>query len=380
MRNDFKYMIKIALFTGTRAEYGLMRTLILNLIEDSQFDFNLLVSASHLNDKFGLTIKEIESDGIKTKYKLPISFDNPYELDMAYQTSETIKVISKTLLEINPEYLIVLGDRYETFAAATAAHLLGIKIIHLHGGETTLGAIDDKLRNAITQLSSIHFTSAEVHREKVQNMMQSKKNIYDVGPLSIDGLLNLKTISKGQFEKKTGFNFSKKNLLITYHPETIRDDLGISGLENLLNVLSKFNYNILFTSPNADKGSDIILDIIFKAVEEKKNNYFFIPSLGHHLYLNALLLFDCIVGNSSSGINEATLLKKNVLNIGNRQKGRHRFGYVIDVENDYDSIFNGIYNIDKSPNLKKYDIAEFKKNYISKSPSNKIINLIKNIL
>ena len=113
-----------------------------------------------------MTLKEIESDGIKIKYKLPISFDNPNELDMVYQTSETIKIISKTLLEINPEYLIVLGDRYETFAAATAAHLLGIKIIHLHGGETTLGAIDDKLRNAITQLSSIHFTSAEVHNKK----------------------------------------------------------------------------------------------------------------------------------------------------------------------------------------------------------------------
>lgn len=373
-------MKKISLFTGTRAEYGLMRNLILNLIEDSQFDFSLLVSAAHLNEKFGLTFKEIESDGIKTKYKLPISFDNPYELDMAYQTSETIRVISKTLLEINPEYLIVLGDRYETFAAATAAHLLGIKIIHLHGGETTIGAIDDKLRNAITQLSSIHFTSAEVHRQKVQNMIQSKKNIYNVGPLSIDGLLNLKTISKGEFEKKTGFNFSKNNLLITYHPETNKDDLGISGLENLLNVLCNFTFNILFTSPNADKGSDIILDIILKAIEERKNNYFYVPSLGHHLYLNALLLFDSIVGNSSSGINEAPLLKKNVLNIGNRQKGRHRFGKVIDVQNDYESIFNAIYTIDKMPYKEKYDIDEFKKNHITKSPTYKIINLIKDII
>ena len=303
-------MKKIALFTGTRAEYGLMKTLIINLIEDNQFDFNLLVSAAHLNDKFGLTIREIESDGIKIKYKLPISFDNPQELDMAYQTSETIKVISKTLLEIKPEYLIVLGDRYETFAAATAAHLLGIKIIHLHGGETTLGAIDDKLRNAITQLSSIHFTSAELHKQKVQNMVLSKNNIYNVGPLSIDGLLNLKTISKEQFEEKTGFNFSEINFLITYHPETIRDDFGISGLENLINVLSNFNVNVLFTAPNADKGSDVILDKILKAVKENNNNYFYIPSLGHHLYLNTLLLFDSIIGNSSSGIIEAPLLKK----------------------------------------------------------------------
>ena len=376
---NLKKMKRISLFTGTRAEYGLMRTLILNLIEDSQFDFNLLVSAAHLNNKYGLTIKEIESDGIKIKHKLPISFDNPHELDMAYQTSETIKVISKTLLEIKPEYLIVLGDRYETFAAATAAHLLGIKIIHLHGGETTLGAIDDKLRNAITQLSSIHFTSAEVHRQKVQNMILSKNNTYNVGPLSIDGLLNLQTISKEQFEAKTGFNFSNKNFLITYHPETIKDDLGIAGLENLLNVLTKFTCNILFTSPNADKGSDIILKKILKAVKENKNNYFFITSLGHHLYLNALLLFDCIIGNSSSGMIEAPLLKKNVINIGDRQKGRHRFGKVIDVKDDHKSILNAIYNIDKSPR-KKYDIEEFKKNYISKSPTYQIIDCLKNFL
>ena len=373
-------MKRIALFTGTRAEYGLMRTLILNLINDSQFDFNLLVSAAHLNNKFGLTFKEIESDGIKTKYKLPISFDNPDELDMAYQTSETIKIISKTLLEINPEYLIVLGDRYETFAAATAAHLLGIKIIHLHGGETTLGAIDDKLRNAITQLSSIHFTSSDVHRQKVQNMILSKKNTFNIGPLIIDGLLNLQTISKEQFEEKTGFNFSKKNFLITYHPETIKDDLGISGLENLLKVLSNFTCNILFTSPNADKGSDIILNRILNAVKENKNNYFYIPSLGQHLYLNALLLFDYVVGNSSSGIIEAPLLKTKVINIGSRQSGRYRFGRVIDVGNDYESIFNAIYNIDKSHQGKENDFREFKKNYITKSPSDKIVKFLKSIL
>ena len=164
-------MKKITLFTGTRAEYGLMRYLILNLINDDDFSFHLLVSGAHFSDKFGNTIEEIEHDGIKVFYKLPIELNNQYELDMSYQTADTIKVVSKTLIKIDPEYLIVLGDRFETFAAATAAHLLGIRIVHIHGGETTQGALDDKLRNAITQLSSIHFTSAEVHKQKVQNML-----------------------------------------------------------------------------------------------------------------------------------------------------------------------------------------------------------------
>ena len=369
-------MKRIALFTGTRAEYGLMRTLILKLIDNNKFDFNLLVSATHLNDGYGKTIKEIENDGVTFFHKLPIKFNNPSELDMPYQTADTIKVISKALNNIKPKYLILLGDRYETFAAASAAHLLGIKIIHLHGGETTLGAIDDKLRNAISQLSSIHFTSADIHKQKVQNMVLSKKNIFDIGPLVIDGLLNFEKISKKQFEDKTGFNFQEKNFLITYHPETLSNDLGISGLDNLLKALLNFKCNILFTSPNADKGSDIILDKIQSFVEKNKSNYFFVPSLGQILYLNALLFFDCIIGNSSSGIYEASLLKKSVINIGNRQKGRYRFGKVIDVKNDYASISHAIDQIFKFPKENQFNLEEFKKSYISKSPSDQIIQFL----
>ena len=373
-------MKRIALFTGTRAEYGLMRTLILNLINDSKFDFHLLVSATHLSNKFGKTIKEIELDGIKDFYKLPIELHNPYELDMPYQTADTIKIVSKSLIKIDPDYLIVLGDRYETFAAATAAHLLGIKIVHIHGGETTLGAIDDKLRNAITQLSSIHFTSAEVHKKKVQNMLLSKNNIYNIGPLVIDGLLNLEIISKELFQERTGFIFQENNFLITYHSETISEDLGISGLENLLNVLSKTKCNLLFTSPNADKGSEIIMEKILSFEKKYKNKCLFISSLGQELYLNALLLFDCIIGNSSSGINEAPLLKKNVINLGIRQKGRYRFGSVIDVKNDLKSISNAIHKICNLPKENLYEITEFKKSYISKSPSKQIIEFLKSIV
>ena len=369
-------MKRIALFTGTRAEYGLMRTLILKLIDNNKFDFNLLVSSTHLSERYGKTIKEIENDGVTFLHKLPIKFNNPRELDMSYQTADTIKVISKALNNIKPDYLILLGDRYETFAAASAAHLLGIKIVHLHGGETTLGAIDDKLRNAISQLSSIHFTSADIHKQKVQNMILSKKNIFDIGPLIIDGLLNFEKISKEQFEDKTGFNFQEKNFLITYHPETLSNDLGISGLDNLLKALLNFECNILFTSPNADKGSDIILDKIQNFVDKNKNNYFFVPSLGQILYLNALLLFDCIIGNSSSGINEACLLKKSVINIGNRQKGRYKFGQVIDAKSDYKSISRAIDQIFKFPKGNTFNLEEFKKSYISKSPSDKIIQFL----
>ncbi len=370
-------MKKISVFTGTRAEYGLMKNLIINLNKSKYFKLFLLVSSTHLNQKFGNTVDEIKEDNIPLDYLLPIEIKSSKKIDMANQTSETINIVSKALEKINPDFLIILGDRFETFAAATAAHILGIKIIHIHGGETTLGAIDNKLRNAITQLSAVHFTSAEIHKKKVIKMIGSKENIFNIGPIIIDGLLNLKNISKNQFQNMTGFKFSEKNFLITYHPETMAEDLGISCFESLLNIISEYNCNILFTSPNADAGSDLILQKIIDFVEKNKKNYFYVPSLGQQLYINALLLFDCIVGNSSSGITEAPLLNQRVVNIGERQKGRYRFGEVIDVSSDFKSLSNTFDEIFKLPKKEKFNYLNFKKKYINKSPTEQIIKFLK---
>lgn len=373
-------MKKITLFTGSRAEYGLMKTLIKKLNDDNYFEFNLLISASHLNRKFGNTIDEIKSDGISADLVLPIDIFTNKRSDMSSQTSEIIKQVSFSLERLNSDYLIILGDRFESFGAAAAAHLLGVENIHLHGGETSLGALDDKLRHAISQLSSIHFTSAEIHKNKVKQLLGSSKNVFNVGPMVIDGFLNLKLLSKKDFEKKTGFIFSKNNFLITFHSETLSTDFGISGLKNLLECLQNHDCNILFTAPNADVGSDLILNIIDNHINLKRNKSIFIPSLGQELYLNALLLFDCVMGNSSSGIVEAPLLGSKVLNIGERQKGRYRFGKVIDVENDYISISNAVDDILNKNKIKSFDFQEFKKSIKKKSPSKKIIEILKSNL
>ena len=275
-------------------------------------------------------IKEIKLDGLNPSFYIPVTI-NSNKGGMCLQTAETIKGISEVLIKLDPDYLIVLGDRFETFGAATAAHLLGIKIAHIHGGETTLGAIDDKLRHAISQLSTLHFTSALKHKEKVEKMGHKKKYVFNVGPMAIDGLLNMQKLNKEEFQKKTNFSFNKKNFLITYHPETISKDLGINLFKNLLSVLDKINCNILFTSPNADFGHEIILEEIKRYINKNNSSSIFIPSLGQELYLNALRLFDCVIGNSSSGIIEAALIGNPVINIGDRQKGRYRFGKVIDV-------------------------------------------------
>ncbi len=371
-------MQKISVFTGTRAEYGLMKTLIKKLENDVDIDFNLLISGTHLQKEYGNTKGEIEFDGIKKTQLFKIKKNLKSINQMSFQTGETIKLISQALDLFNPKYLIVLGDRYESFAAAVAAHLSNIKVVHLHGGEKTLGSMDNKLRNAISQLSTYHFTSAEIHKINVQNIIGSSENVYNTGPLVLDGLLNFKKFSKKEFEIKTKFVFSRINLLITFHPETLAKDFGVSALDKLLNILDAYDCNILFTAPNSDNGSKLIIDIIKKNIKKNKQNYFYIPSLGQELFLNALNLFDCILGNSSSGIIEAPFFKKTVLNIGDRQKGRYRFGPVIDVKNDHYAIHEAVKKIFNSITNKKDENFNFSKIYKNSSPSTRIIDILKN--
>ena len=370
--------IKIVVFTGTRSEYGLMRILIRKLHQDEKFDLFLIVSGTHFNLNFGETINEINEDFQERNRIIPIHLGNSEFEEMGFKTAEIMRSVTTVLKDLKPYYFVILGDRFESFGAASAAHLLGIKNVHLHGGETTLGAIDEKLRHAISQLSSIHFTSAEIHKSKVKKMLGSLSNVYNIGPLVIDGLKNLKRVSKKEFEKRTGFLFANINFLITFHPETLSNDFGITGLINLLKVLEKYDCNILFTAPNADNGSSKIRNIISAFVKNNPEKSLYIPSLGHEMYLNALHFFDYVMGNSSSGVIEAPLLKTKVLNIGERQKGRYRFGPVIDVTNDFESISDVIKEIFKSLS-KTSDINHFnfKQLNFEDSPSNQIINILK---
>ena len=370
--------IRIVVFTGSRSEYGLMKTLIRKINKDLDFDLFLIVSGTHFNSNFGETINEIFED-FEERNKI-ITIKNQYDEgdEMGFKTAEIIKSVTSVLKQINPEYFVVLGDRYESFGAASAAHFLGIKNVHLHGGETSLGAIDEKLRHAISQLSFYHFTSAEPHKKRVETIVGSLSNVYNVGPLVLDGLENLKIISKKEFEMKTGFVFSNINLLVTFHPETLSKDFGISGFKNLLKVLDKYDFRVLFTAPNSDRGYKLIIENIKSFIKKNPRKSVYIPSLGHDMYLNALHFFDYVIGNSSSGIIEAPLLKTKVLNIGDRQKGRYRFGPVIDVINDFDSISEAIKEMFKSLNKNSRDsLTDLKDLNFKDSPSNQIINILK---
>ena len=366
-------MTKIGVFSGNRAEYGLLKHLIKAINLDCNLELQLFLSGSHLSKLYGETINEVISDDIEPKALIPLSIDKNPPSTMSYLTGEMMIGFEKVLREFEPEILILLGDRYETFAAASTSHLMQIPIIHIHGGETTLGAVDDKLRHAISQLSTWHFTAAPAYKQKLISMGIEEKYIFQNGPMVIDGILNCKNISKIEFENKIKYKFSEKNLLVTYHPETLCSNYGLEGLEALLKGIKEVGCNVLFTSPNADQGGDIILKMIFEFVALDPNRYFFNYSLGQNNYINALKLFDGVAGNSSSGIIEAPLINIPVLNIGNRQAGRIRLGKVYDVPSNFTKVKRGLDIIfGDSEKFKKKDT----KIVNLKSPSLEIIKWI----
>ena len=333
--------VRICIFSGSRADYGLLKCLAREIKKERGFEVVIIASGSHLSKELGSTVKEIRVDNISKIEEIDIGIDENHEYDMGKLTGKAIEIYSERLVSLEIKYLIVLGDRYEALAVAVAAHFRRIKIIHLHGGETTEGALDDATRNAITQLSCIHFTSTDKHNSKVRRMVDESDHVKMVGPMCIDNIKNIEIIPNEQFENKTRYKFTNKNILMTFHPVTNEQGNGIDGLIELLGAIGKKEFskhNFLITSPNADSDGNKFLKIVDEFAETRDNVYR-VNSLGESLYLNALLKFDLVIGNSSSGIIEAPMMKIPVINVGNRQKGREEFGKVKNVDCDREKIF-----------------------------------------
>lgn len=333
---------RISVFTGSRAEYGLLRHLIAAIEADPDLALQLIVSGSHLSERGGRTVAEIKADGFHPAALVPLSLDiNPLPL-MAALSAEALAGMGQALERLQPHLLVLLGDRYEAFGAAAAAHLMSIPIAHLHGGESTAGAVDDRLRHAISQLSSWHFTAADPYRERVIAMGHPPERVWALGPMVLDGLLRAPTASRSAFEAATGFRFGHRNLLITYHPETLLPDRGVAGFEALLAALEQVPGHLLFTYPNADSGSEQLLPRLQDFVRRNPDRSWVLPSLGQKCYLAALQLFEAMAGNSSSGVIEAPLLEMPVLNVGDRQAGRLKYGCVHDVPATSTAIASGL--------------------------------------
>ena len=368
---------KVLIVTGSRAEFGLMRNLIKKLIKDDDIDLKLVVTGSHLSPLFGETINEIVEEGIEIYSKINLNLKNDSALDIAQATSIGINAFSKLFFNLNPELLIILGDRYEILSVVLPACYSNIPIAHIHGGEKTEGAFDDSIRHAITKFSHLHFVANKEYRNRVIQLGENPKRVFNVGGLGIDAIHNINFLSKRELIERLGIKIRKKNLIVTYHPETLDKKLSKKGIIELLKSLIRFkDISLIFTLPNADPDNKFIAEKISNFVKENPNAYLF-DSLGQLNYFSLIKICDGVIGNSSSGLLEVPSFKKATINIGNRQKGRLTAKSVINCEPKEEIITKSINEI-YSKKFQKV-LKEVKNPYGSKGASEQIIKIIKKI-
>lgn len=316
-------MKKICVVTGTRAEYGLLKPLLKRISEDKDFNLQLVVTGMHLSSEFGLTYKEIIKDKFEITEKVEMLLSSDTEVGISKSMGLAMISFSEVFERIKPDMLIVLGDRYEVFAVATVAMMARIPIAHLHGGETTEGATDEALRHSITKMSYLHFTSNDTYRNRVIQLGEEPSRVFNVGPIGAESIKTIDFIKKEKLEEDLGIKFNQKTALLTFHPTTLENNSSEEQFENILRALDEFdNLKIIFTKANSDANGRIINSMIDKYVLENPKKSVAFTSLGQLRYLSAMKYCDIVIGNSSSGIIEAPILKKPTVNIGDRQKGR----------------------------------------------------------
>lgn len=330
---------KVCIFTGTRAEYGLLKPLIDEVQQSSKLVLQLVVSGMHLSPEFGLTYKEIESDGVPIDAKVEMLLDSDTPTAIAKSTGLGMISYADVLERLNPDIVVVLGDRFEAFAFAYTAYLRRIPIAHLHGGEATYGLIDEGIRHSITKMSWWHFTSTEAYRKVVIQLGEDPERVYCVGALGLDNIRKMKLLEKEELEQALGFRFGERNFLVTFHPVTLEADTSERHFMTLLKVLERFpEIKLIFTKSNADTEGRRINRLIDQFVAQHPDRACAFASLGQLRYLSTLQFVDAVVGNSSSGIIEAPSFHIGTINIGDRQAGRIRAESVIDCEPTEESI------------------------------------------
>lgn len=367
---------KICVITGTRAEYGLLYWLIKALHEADEFELQLIVTGMHLSPEYGLTYREIEKDGFPIVKKIEILLSSDSTVGISKSMGLAMISFSEAYVELKPDLIIVLGDRFEIFSAVSAAMISKIPIAHCHGGESTEGLIDESIRHSITKMSHIHFTSTEAYKKRVIQLGERPESVHCVGALGIENINRLPLLNKEDFEKSIGFKLGPKNLIITYHPVTLEKSSAKFQFNNLLKALEDLkDFHFIFTKPNADMDGKIIGQLIDDFVKANDKKAISFISMGQLRYLSALKHVDGVIGNSSSGLLEAPSFNIGTINIGDRQKGRMKASSIIDCLPDYTSIRNALIHLES---------AEFKKNlknlvnpYGSENASNQIIEILK---
>lgn len=368
---------KICVVTGTRAEFGLLRWLMQEIQHEPELELQVLATGMHLSPEFGLTYREIEQAGfvINAKVEMLLSADTA----TAVTKSMGLGLISyaDAYERLAPDLIVVLGDRFEIFAATAAALIAGIPVAHLHGGETTEGAFDEAIRHSITKMSHLHFVAAEEYRRRVIQLGEQPERVFLVGGLGIDAIKRIKLLDRVALEESLGFKFGPRNLLITLHPVTLEGQIS-SGqqMDELLAALGELDdTHLLFTMPNADTGGRELAAMVNQFAETRQNVRVY-TSLGQLRYLSCMKYVDAVVGNSSSGLAEAPSMGIATINIGDRQKGRLSASSVINCEPTQQSISKALSMV-FDPSFRS-TLTSTKNPYGSGGASEKIAKIIKN--
>ena len=335
---------KICFVTGSRAEYGLLYWLMKEVSTDPCLQIQIIATGMHLSPEFGLTYKVIEEDGFQIDEKVETLLSSDTATGVAKAIGLGVIGFADSFARLCPDIVVVLGDRFEIFAVAQAAMAAQIPVAHIHGGEVTEGAVDEAIRHSISKMSHLHFTAAEVYRQRVIQLGEHPTRVYNVGAVGLDNLVRLDLLSRERLSKDLGFRLDGGPIILcTYHPVTLCEDNGVNALKELLHALDEFPMaRIVFTKSNADSGGRVINQMVDSYVDDNSARAFTHTNLGQVRYLSMLSIADLVIGNSSSGILEAPAACTPTVDIGARQRGRLRAPSVIHSEESRQSIVNAI--------------------------------------
>ena len=368
--------MKLCIVTGSRAEFFILKNLITKIQKNKDFKQNLLVTGTHNSKFFGSTIQDIKKNGVTIHGIINLNINGDNSLDIAKYLSIGIQKFSQKFAKIRPDFLLVLGDRYEIFSAVISAYLNNIPIGHIYGGEITQGSLDENIRHSITKFSNLHFVSTKKYYDRVKQLGEDKKKIFNVGSMGVESIKNHRVIKKKDLEKLLNIKFNEKNILMTFHPETTKDQKeNILNLKKCLNCLKKLkNTSIIITMPGADQHYKMIYKLLKKFTQKNKNVFLF-KSLGHDNYFSICRVVDFMIGNSSSGIIEMPSFKKPTIDLGIRQLGRIKAKSTINVDFNEKKITSAINKV-LSKKFKK-SLLKVVNPYEKKNSSDRIITILR---
>ena len=367
-------MNKVCVITATRAEYGLLHRVIQKIQQDVELHLQLIVTGSHLEERFGYTVQEIQADGFIPDALVP-AFCGDSSAEIVDSMARGMRGIGDALIRLQPDIVILLGDRYELLAISSACLICKIPIAHISGGEVSEGAYDEYIRHAITKLSFLHFTSTEEYRQRVIQLGEHPDRVFNVGDLGVENINSLERLSKEELEDFFEMPISDKLFVVTFHPVTMEND-STQQVVQLLEALAERNeFQLIFTLPNADNDSGEIREQILNFVKNHSNRARAHPSLGARRYLSLMSYCLGVIGNSSSGIIEAPSFHIGIINIGHRQRGRIRAKSVIDCQPTKTDILRAIDVLVEQKN--KNGFKDIRNPYESFNTSGKIVEKIK---